>query len=96
MRFVCDLAQGLPNDLRLIILGNYEILGKFQNWVKIYLSVQSPLQKQNFGNSDEKLPKADINIFWSDPILFHILLLLQIFCKYFVRNFRIDLQQDKC
>ena len=38
-------------SLRLRILGNWEISGKFQNWLEAKPNAQSPLQKYNFGYS---------------------------------------------
>ena len=31
---ICELPHELPNDLRLRILGNYEISGKSQNFIE--------------------------------------------------------------
>ena len=50
---VNKLPHELPNDLRLRILGNKEMLGKSQIW----RSGQSPFQKLNFGNSSPKAYK---------------------------------------
>ena len=35
INFVYELPQELPNDLRVRVLGNQEILEKSQNWVEI-------------------------------------------------------------
>ena len=52
---VYELPHELPNDLRLKILGNKEILGKSQIWMD-----KCPvfLQKLNFGNSSPKTRKS--------------------------------------
>ena len=49
-KFVYELPQELPNDVKLRILGDQEILGKSQNWVMTQLSAQSLLQNWSFGN----------------------------------------------
>ena len=45
------MPQELPNDLRIIILGNYEMLGKYQTWVQVELNVQSSFQRQDCCNT---------------------------------------------
>ena len=54
---IANLVHELPNDLRPRILGNKEINGKSQIWVKTQPSAQSPFQKLNFGNSSQKCRK---------------------------------------
>ena len=49
---VYELPHELLNNFSLRILGNKEILVKFQIWVK--KCAQSPFQKLNFGNSSQK------------------------------------------
>ena len=58
INFVYELPHKMPNNLTLRMLGNYEILGKPQNWVEIEPSAQSPLQKYSFGHSSQKLRKT--------------------------------------
>ena len=55
---VYELPQELPNDLRLGILGNKEILGKSQIWGETKPSARPPLQKLSFGNSSQKTRKS--------------------------------------
>ena len=55
---VYKLPHELPNDLRLRILGNVEILGKSQICVETEPSAQSPFQKLNFGSSSQKTCKS--------------------------------------
>ena len=58
---VYELPREMPNDLRLRILRNKEISGKSQIWMERCLirpSVQSPLQKLNFGSSSQKTRKS--------------------------------------
>ena len=62
-KLVYELPHELPNDLRLGILGNKEMLGKAQIWVETYPSAQSPLQKLNFGNSSQKARKSRYQAF---------------------------------
>ena len=52
-KFVYELPQELPSDVKLRILGDQEILGKSQNWVMTQLSAQSLLQNWSFGNSGQ-------------------------------------------
>ena len=47
-----ELPQELSNDLK-----KEEILVKSRNWVRTQSRIQSPLQKQKFGNSAKKLNK---------------------------------------
>ena len=42
---IANLVYELPNDLRVTILGNKEILGKSQIMVETEPSAQSPFQK---------------------------------------------------
>ena len=51
---VHELPYELPNDLRLRILGNQEILEKSQMWVETQPSAQSSFQKLNVDNSCQK------------------------------------------
>ena len=48
--FAYKLPHELPNDSRLGILGNQEILERSQNWLKAEPSVQSHFQKLDFGH----------------------------------------------
>ena len=58
MNLVHHLAHELPNDLRLRILGNQEIIKKTQNWVATQISAQQyPLQKSFFGKTQAKAEK---------------------------------------
>ena len=60
---VYELPHELPNDLRLRILGNKEILGKSQICVETEPSTQSPFQKLDFGNSSQKTRKIRYQTF---------------------------------
>ena len=40
--FMCDLPQELPNDVRLMILGNQERKIKSQNWLETQGGLDSP------------------------------------------------------
>ena len=62
---VHKLPHELPNNLRLRIFGNKEILGKSQIWVETSPSAQSPFQKLNFGNSSQKTLKSRYQTFLS-------------------------------
>ena len=54
---IYELYHELPNDLRLRILGNWEISGKFQNFVALLPSAQFSSQKEYFVNTSKKLLK---------------------------------------
>ena len=58
-----ELPHELPNDLRLRILGNKEILVKSQIWVETEPSAQSPFQKLNLGSSSQKTRKGRYQTF---------------------------------
>ena len=64
---VYDLPHQLPNDVRLRILGNKEILGKSQIWVETKSSIKSPFQILNFGNSNQKTRKSRYQTFFFLP-----------------------------
>ena len=51
-KLVIPVALQVAKQLKSWILGNLEILGKFQIRVETYPSGQSPFQKQNFSNSN--------------------------------------------
>ena len=51
---VNQLSPELPNDSRLRILGNKEILEKSEIWVKTESSAQSTFKKLSFGCSSQK------------------------------------------
>ena len=59
---ITNLVHELPNDLRLRILGNQEILEKCQMWVETQPSAQSPFQKLNIDNSCKKHANLDATI----------------------------------
>ena len=63
VNLVYVLPHELPNNLRLRILGNKEILGKFQFWVETQPSVQSPFKKLKFGSSSQKTRKSRYQTF---------------------------------
>ena len=52
-----EMNHELPNDLRLRMLGNYEICGKCLNFIKWVPSVQSPHQNESFVNTSKNLLK---------------------------------------
>ena len=60
---VHELPHELPNDVRLRIWGNKEILGKSQIWVETQPSAQSPFQKLNFGSNSQKTRKSGYRTF---------------------------------
>ena len=54
---IYELPHGLLNVLRLRILRNEEILGKYPNPIEWYPSAQSPRQNETFVNTSRKLLK---------------------------------------
>ena len=60
---IANLVYELPNNLRLRILGNKEILAKSQIWVETQPSTQSPFQKLNFASSSQKTRKSRYQTF---------------------------------
>ena len=60
---IANLVYELPHELpnHLSILGNKEILGKYQIWAE--KCGQSPLQKLNLGNSSHKTCKSRYQTF---------------------------------
>ena len=81
---VYELPHELPNNLRLRILRNTEILGKSQIWVKP--SVQSPFQKLNFGSSSQKTCQSRYQTFLDLSSFTGFLLFVQ---KKFAQDCRI-------
>ena len=77
---VYELPHDLLNDLTLRILGNKEILVKSQIWVETQPSVQSPFQKLNFGDSNQKTRKSRYKAFLFLSSFIGFLYLSQIFC----------------
>ena len=71
--FVCELPHELQNGLRLITLGNQEILEKPQIWVE---TVSNPEKK--LAISVKKYAEADIKVLQSGPILLDFLIPLQL------------------
>ena len=75
-----ELPHELPNDLRLRVLENYKILGKYQLWVETLPSAQSTFQKLNFVNSSRKHAKVHTKkLFLFHPILLDFSTLFQTF-----------------
>ena len=66
---VYEFSYELPNDLRLRVLGNKEILGKSQIWVELCPNALTPLQKLNLSKRVKKHAKVDIKL--SYPVQFH-------------------------
>ena len=60
---VQELPHELPNDLRLRVVRNEEILENYQILVETQPSVQSPFQKLNVDNSCQKTRKIRYYIF---------------------------------
>ena len=64
---VLELPHELPNNLRLTILGNQELLEKFQIWVQrsqfLVFSSQFSFRKYYLAIAVKKYAKVDINVF---------------------------------
>ena len=52
-----EYPHELPNNLKLRILGNYEISRKLQIFLQLYLSAQSFPKNENFVNASKKLQR---------------------------------------
>ena len=78
---VYEFPHEWPNDLRLAILGNKEILRKYQIWVETCLPVSSlPSRNQTLAIAVKKHAKVDIKLFLSFIVLLDFSILFQIFC----------------
>ena len=75
------MPYDLPNDLKLRILENYEILEQLQMWAEPWSSAQAPSKKLNFGNSSQKHAKVDIKLFLSCLVLLNFSNLFRILCS---------------
>ena len=75
---VYEFSYELPNDLRLSISGNQEMLERSQIKLEAQPSAQSPFQKLILVIAGKKHAKVDIKLFLSCPLLLD-------FC-YFVPN----------
>ena len=62
-KLVYKLPHELPNELRLTMLRNKEILVRSQLWVERLSSAQSPLHKFNFASSSQKTCKSRYQTF---------------------------------
>ena len=76
---IANLVYELPNDLRVTILGNKEILGKSQIWVETEPSAH-PSRNKTLAKAVKKHAKVDIQLFLPYPILLDFSILFQIFC----------------
>ena len=54
---IYELPHGFPNDLRLRILENKEILRRSQILIELWPSAQSSSQNENFVNTSKNLLK---------------------------------------
>ena len=78
---VYEFPHEWPNDLRLGILGNKEILRKYQIWVETCLPVSSlSSRNQTLAIAVKKHAKVDIKLFLSFIVLLDFSILFQIFC----------------
>ena len=65
---IYELPHKLPNDLRLGIVGNYDISGKSQNFIELYPSAQSSSKNESFLNTSKSTWKIEIELFPWCPI----------------------------
>ena len=72
---IYELPHELPNDLRLRILGNQEILRTSQIFTELQPSAQSSYQNENFVNTSKKLFK---NWNWTFPVVCYFTLTLKL------------------
>ena len=57
------MPREFPNDLRLRILGNYETVGKSQNFMELLPSTHFSPRNESFINTSKNLLKAEIELF---------------------------------
>ena len=76
------MPQELPNDLRLRILGNWEISGKSQNFIELLPSAQSSSRNESFvSTSKNSLKNRKLTL-----LLFHTK--TRVCLEYFVNDCR--------
>ena len=54
---IYELPHEFPNDVRPMIVGNYEMSGKSQSFIELLPSAQSSSQNKNFANTSKKLQR---------------------------------------
>ena len=87
--FLYKSSYKLPNDLRLKISGNYNMLGKSKNWVETEFSLYFTLRKfffSLFAPTVETQVKADINIICFFPFS----LAFSRFVRYFFQELSVE------
>ena len=75
---IANLVYELPNNLRLRILGNKEILGKSQIWVEIVSPPEIKLWQQQSKNTQKQISNfsCPVQLYW-----------ISLFCsKYFAQD----------
>ena len=78
-----DCIYELPNDLKHRILEDYEISGRSQNFIELYLSVKPDSQNENFVNINKKMLKIKLD--FSSSTLFYMK--ARVCLKDFVHDF---------
>ena len=102
---VYKLPPELQNDLRLRILGNKKILGKYQIWVEKQPSNQSLLKKLNFGSNSQKTCKSRYQTFlvlssftgflYFVPNILPRIVIFEIFCQFFDQKVMVMIKKKK-
>ena len=69
--FIYELPHELPNNLRLKISGNKEILGKCEIWVEPSAQCPPPRNKTAAIIAPKKQAKVDIKLFLSCGVLLY-------------------------
>ena len=96
---VHELPVKFPNNLRLRILGNQEIVEKFQKWVEAELSTQPPFQEKFLLLVVKNYIKTGIKV--SYPVQFCLISWNCVInfirdCKIYLNNFWMSLNIPEC
>ena len=76
-----ELSHKLPNNPRLRIVENKEILAKFQECIETQPSVHSLCKSKFLALMVKKCLKTDIKDFWYCLTLLDLLIFPKIFCR---------------
>ena len=75
-----ELPHELPNDLKLRILKNYEILRKSLKYLELMVSIQTATLKADFDSCARNSEKSEVKHLIEKPILLNFMSLPTIFC----------------
>ena len=75
-----ELPHELPNDLKLRILKNYEILRKSLKYLELMVSIQPATLKADLDSCARNSEKSEVKHLIEKPILLNFMSLPTIFC----------------